>query len=297
MDHSSTEVDPGEGGQVKPCDKFPVPMRFKMTTQIAPTSRIFIGCFEFINQENFEEGSFQIAIAASDAKDAATRCRARLDEIADSSDNFGPVDVYLNALVELGSEALARGTYLNLKKVDSGGDASFRDTLPEQGSAGSTVHHWETINREMAKIPSNGKRDDIPIFWTGVDDFNKKLKLYWCETYDHDEDWFVIARDEDEAVQFFADYEGYDEDEAIATLVCVLPASEQRRRKGASWPENDTLIACGGEFLPLVTHDGAESIRRRVGAGSRAVRLKGTVYAEGDIVGNVMNRMGLAEES
>lgn len=268
-----------------------------MTTQTAPISRVFIGCFEFINQDTFEEGSFQIALEASDVKEAVTKCRARLDEIANSSDNFGPVDVYLNALVELGSEALTRGTYLNLRKVDSGGDASFRETLPEQGSRGTHVHHWEKTNGETAKIRPNGKHEDVPIFWRGVEDFNKKLKLYWCETDDHDEDWFVIADDEEEATLFFTEYEGYDEDEAIATLVCVLPASEQDRYDEASWPKDDTLIACGGEFLPVVTQDGADEMRRMTGSGSRAVRLKGVVYSEGDIVGNVMNRMGVAKQS
>lgn len=281
-----------------------------MTTQTASTPRIFIGCFEFINQETLDDGTFQIAIEASGVEEAIMKCRARLDEIADSSDNFGPVAVYMNALVELGREALARGTYFNLTKTDVGEDCTVHDALPDQGSRGSDVHYWEDMGSESAATPStaaydikstsddaDGGREDVPIFWNGVEDFNKKLKLYWCETDDHDEDWFVIARNEQDAAEFFTDYEGYDEEDATPTLVCVLPASEQGRYNGASWPEDDTLIACGGEFLPLVTQDGADAIRRMAGSGSRAVRLKGNVYSEGDIVGNVMNRMGIVEQS
>lgn len=281
-----------------------------MTTQAAPTPRIFIGCFEFINQETLDEGTFQIAIEANDVKEAVTKCHARLDEIADSSDNLGPVAIFMDALVELGSAALARGTYFNVKKTNVAEDYSVHDALPEQGVRGSDVHYWDNKNAEPVTTPSttayeikatsddaDGGDDDIPIFWSGVEDFNKKLKLYWCETDDHDEDWFVIARDEEEAAQFFTEYEGYDEEEALATLVCVLPVSEQGRYDEASWPNDDTLIACGGEFLPVVTQDGADGMRRQAGSGSRAVRLKGNVYAEGDIVGNVMNRMGITEQS
>jgi hypothetical protein len=49
--------------------------------------------------------------------------------------------------------------------------------------------------------------------------------------------------------------------------------------------------------LPLTTQDGADDLRARVGTGSRAVRLKGDVYSEGDIVGNVLHELGLAEKS
>jgi hypothetical protein len=125
----------------------------------------------------------------------------------------------------------------------------------------------------------------------------KKLKLYWCETDDHDEDWFVLARNEDDATEFFEEFEGFDEGEAKATFVCELPASELGRYRGTAWPNNDTLVACGGEFLPLVTQDGADAIRAMVGSGSRVVRLNGNVYAEGDIVGNTMHRVGAVEES
>ena len=33
-----------------------------------------------------------------------------------------------------------------------------------------------------------------------------KLKLYWCETDDHEEDWFVVAKTEAQARKFFADH-------------------------------------------------------------------------------------------
>ena len=50
-------------------------------------------------------------------------------------------------------------------------------------------------------------------------------------TPDHDEDWFVIARNEDDAQLFHENAEGYEEDAASAEFVCVLPLTEQRSNR------------------------------------------------------------------
>lgn len=42
------------------------------------------------------------------------------------------------------------------------------------------------------------------------------MKLYWVTTSDHDEDWFVIAKNKQTAKSFFASYEGYDYDKVSA---------------------------------------------------------------------------------
>jgi hypothetical protein len=56
------------------------------------------------------------------------------------------------------------------------------------------------------------------------------LRLYWVETPDHHEDWFVIARTVGEAKEFFEDEEGYDDHEASAHVVAHLRRSSSRRQ-------------------------------------------------------------------
>ena len=124
-----------------------------------------------------------------------------------------------------------------------------------------------------------------------------RWKLYWCETDDHDEDWFVVAQDEEEAAHFHEVQEGYDDGEATAELVCALPPPEQRKYDEANWPGEETLLACGAEMLPVVRQDGQDALRAQLGSGSRAVRLNGVVYVEGDIVSNSRARIGLDEGS
>jgi hypothetical protein len=253
-----------------------------MSDQQVQTPRLVVACLEFINQETQEEGSFQIAVEAVDAIEAARKCRARLEEIANSSDNLGPIIVYMEGLVELGREGLTKGTLFNFVKISNATPASPGAPPGE---------------RSASPEPAEGVRAEAPVFWSGVEDFRTKWKLYWCETDDHDEDWFVIAHDEEEAMRFHEDAEGYDEDDATAKLVCVLPASEQARYSDPSWPSEETLLACGAEYLPFTTQDGADELRVHVGSGSRAVRLKGSIYSEGDIVGNTLQRMGGREAS
>ena len=127
---------------------------------------------------------------------------------------------------------------------------------------------------------------------------NKEWKLYWCETDDHDEDWFVVARNVAEAKRFHERAEGYDKGDARAELVCSLPASDQRDTyQTVGWPSKETLIACGAEFLPNIPQDGANELREYMGSGARVVRIKGRVYGEGDIVGNTLHRLRMTTES
>lgn len=50
-------------------------------------------------------------------------------------------------------------------------------------------------------------------------------------------------------------------------------------------------------MLPVVRQDGQDELRAQLGSGSRAVRLNGIVYVEGDIVSNSRARIGLDEGS
>lgn len=105
------------------------------------------------------------------------------------------------------------------------------------------------------------------------------LKLYWVETADHHEDWFVIARTARDARRFFEETEGYDSGDATSRLVGHLPEELQSevgnwwtaREVGPftspCWPSEAHLKACGGVYL--------------MKDDTRVVLLGGRAYAEG----------------
>ena len=246
--------------------------------------QLFVGCFDFGNIDTEEEGTFQVIVAARDVNDAAAKCRTRLDLLARTTDVLGPVNVYVSAFIELPSPDLTEGVLVNHQTL---GECVSYDLLPTQGCIGATEHD---INGE----PELDETREVPLFWTGVDAYRARWKLYWCETDDHDEDWFVVARNEDEAQAFHENAEGYEEGDASAEFVRLLPASEQRAadRLGDHWPSKETLLACGAEFLASVPQDGANALRAVMGSGSRVVRIDGRVFGEGDIVANVLRSGG-----
>ena len=49
------------------------------------------------------------------------------------------------------------------------------------------------------------------------------LKLFWCTTPDHDEDWFIIATSPASAERSHAIEEGYDVMDVDAEYVCDVP--------------------------------------------------------------------------
>lgn len=67
-----------------------------------------------------------------------------------------------------------------------------------------------------------------------------KFKLYWLETADHSEDWFVVARTAREARRFHEDEEGYDRGDAVCKRVKTL-GDEGR----AGWPTHEELVDYG----------------------------------------------------
>lgn len=258
--------------------------------------KLFVACMEFHDETEpdevaigdvlQEEGELQIVLLARDVPDATERLKARLDEIARTSDAFGPILVWVTSLIELGEQDLENGVLVNHAGFTD--DCTFRDALPGQGGLCGSEAHWldEPIGLDEEPGPDAGKP-----FWSGVDVYWSKWKLYWCETDDHDEDWFVIARNAQDAEAFHAGAEGYDEDDARAQLVCVMPATLQQGAK-RGWPSNEQITACGGEFLPNVPQDGLNERRARVGSGSRVVKFGSRVFAEGDLIGNVSTRNG-----
>ncbi|APR78507.1 Hypothetical protein A7982_03854 [Minicystis rosea] len=272
-------------------------------TNSAQLTKLFVCCFEFSPDEELvgseddaddDDGTFQIVVEARDVDDAVSKCRARLHEIATTSGSLGPVVVYANAFIETASGDLTRGLIVNHQKL---GDVLFYSYLPEQGATGATEHFLDDEEGEEADThddetdasdyDEDGDGRTVPVFWA-------KWKLYWCETGDGDEDWFVIARTAWEAERFHENMEGYDEGDASAEFVCVLPDLIQRQaeREGGGWPSADVLLACGAEFIPHVPQDGFGDLREKVGSGARVVRINGRVYSEGDVVSNTIQRLG-----
>ena len=48
---------------------------------------------------------------------------------------------------------------------------------------------------------------------------DKRIKLYWCTTSDHDEDWFILAESARSAKRYHEYYEGYGAGDAQARLI------------------------------------------------------------------------------
>jgi hypothetical protein len=92
------------------------------------------------------------------------------------------------------------------------------------------------------------------------------IKLYWCTTDDHLEDWFVLARRPLQACRYFERSEGCDPGEANAEWVAGLPDKLQQVTC-PDWPSDEIIEACGGMFL---RHD-----------TPRVVEVAGRRYAEG----------------
>ncbi len=98
------------------------------------------------------------------------------------------------------------------------------------------------------------------------------FKLYWCETEDHGEDWFIIARSITSACRIHEDEEGYGRGDADAELICELPSFLQKTTE-AGWPSRAVLEGCGGEILKGTGDDDQP----------RVVRIDGRVFGEGDV--------------
>lgn len=113
----------------------------------------------------------------------------------------------------------------------------------------------------------------------------RPVALYWCTTPDHDQDWFVVARDEAEAARFHEAVEGYGAGEASAELVGELPGDLGQGGAVPGWPARELLIACGAEILSEPE------------AGPRIVRLGDRVFVEGDLVQNAAARAGAADQN
>ena len=91
------------------------------------------------------------------------------------------------------------------------------------------------------------------------------LKLFWVETQDHSEDWFIVAHDRFEAEMAHEVAEGYNDGDACARFIRSLPPGTEDQM----YPSFETLEACG------------ETVVRR--DDPRVVEFDGVYYTEGPL--------------
>ena len=82
------------------------------------------------------------------------------------------------------------------------------------------------------------------------------MNLYWVETEDHDEDWFIMAQDERQAIAFHEESEGYEPGDASAFLVMAIPdgvapdpVATDEGEAEVGWPSLELLRQCGARIL------------------------------------------------
>ena len=75
---------------------------------------------------------------------------------------------------------------------------------------------------------------------------SKKMILWWVQTEDQDEDWFIVAPDGETAETFFVDAEGYEEGDAWADFILWIPDDVEAE---VGWPSHELLVACGAKIL------------------------------------------------
>jgi hypothetical protein len=72
------------------------------------------------------------------------------------------------------------------------------------------------------------------------------MNLYWVTTEDHDEDWFVVARNAKEAAAFHENAEGYDVGDATAEMIMEMPEGVTVQ---TGWPSDEVLLSCGADIV------------------------------------------------
>lgn len=102
------------------------------------------------------------------------------------------------------------------------------------------------------------------------------MNLYWVETEDHHEDWFILAETEGAAERWFDAAEGYDEGASFALLVLEI---DVKIVAVEGWPSMDLLRVLGAK-IKNETIDG------------RVIEIGGMTYCEGLLEGEVQKLRG-----
>jgi DNA-binding XRE family transcriptional regulator len=91
--------------------------------------------------------------------------------------------------------------------------------------------------------------------------------LYWLATREWATDWFVVARTQKQAKEFFAQQEGYDIERLVCERVITLPKELQSELREPDWASPELLERSGGTIL----NDSAPVV----------VNIGGSVYVQG----------------
>ncbi len=116
---------------------------------------------------------------------------------------------------------------------------------------------------------------------------DKKLNVYWLDSLDHGEDWFVAANNTSEALKFFAHEMGYDlvEDEVGAMEVCSVPKCANIEH--TQFLDNAQIKACGGQLVKYYDKDLLALVSQEVldalGVETRIVRFGHQIFIEGNV--------------
>jgi len=114
-------------------------------------------------------------------------------------------------------------------------------------------------------------------------------KLFWCETEDHDEDWFIIAKTAKGAAREHEGMEGYDPGDATSEFVDDFPEQEQTKISEPGWPSHEQIEACGGVFID--TGRFITPFHEHMSEGLRSVKFGSRVFSEGSITDNCAARI------
>ena len=90
------------------------------------------------------------------------------------------------------------------------------------------------------------------------------MNLYWVTTEDHEEDWFIVAKNAKQAAALHEDQEGYDYGDATAEMVVKIPDDIKVQ---LGWPPDEVLKSCGATIL--------------VNGLARVVEIAGRRFCEG----------------
>jgi predicted GIY-YIG superfamily endonuclease len=77
-----------------------------------------------------------------------------------------------------------------------------------------------------------------------------KKSFFWIESYEHHEDWFVVAADQYVAEKYFCANEGYDMDLVSSEEICIANFEDKEGKTlDAYFPSHKMLTKNGFEFI------------------------------------------------
>lgn len=79
---------------------------------------------------------------------------------------------------------------------------------------------------------------------------NYKKHIYWIESFENQEDWFVVGVDQFVAEKFFCEHQGYDLDLVSSEDICIAEfEDEEDINEEAYFPSHEMLLKNGFEII------------------------------------------------